>query len=102
MASRFKFQEVPGHFVDYGELAQNSADGKVTTQPNFGLQDESSYSGESITDGTPWENFTAYVTKLNNESPENITYKVLFLSRHGMGYHNVFEAKVGTKAWDVS
>jgi hypothetical protein len=26
---------------------------------------------------------------------------VLFLGRHGEGYHNVAEAKYGTAAWDV-
>jgi broad specificity phosphatase PhoE len=30
-----------------------------------------------------------------------VAFKVLFLGRHGEGWHNVAEAKYGTEAWDV-
>ena len=29
-------------------------------------------------------------------------YKLLYMGRHGEGYHNVAEAFYGTPAWDVS
>jgi hypothetical protein len=41
------------------------------------------------------------VTGLEAAKKEGESYKVLFLGRHGQGWHNVAEAKYGTKAWDV-
>lgn len=38
---------------------------------------------------------------MNENSEENIQFKVLFLGRHGQGWHNVAESKYGTAAWDV-
>jgi hypothetical protein len=49
-----------------------------------------------------WRRFERYVRYLNQNSEEGVQYKVLFLGRHGQGWHNVAEAKYGTKAWDVS
>lgn len=37
---------------------------------------------------------------MNSTCSESISYKVLFLGRHGEGSHNVAEFKYGTKAWD--
>jgi hypothetical protein len=38
---------------------------------------------------------------LNNCSRTNIRYKLLYVGRHGEGYHNVAEDFYGTPAWDV-
>jgi len=38
---------------------------------------------------------------MNRESGDDVAYKVLFLGRHGQGYHNVAEEFYGTEAWDV-
>lgn len=37
---------------------------------------------------------------LASSAPQGTSYKVLFLGRHGQGWHNVAEAKYGTAAWD--
>lgn len=95
-----------------------------TTVPGFFLQDDAStpssgfdYATVSLglinqtypTDPTPsnhrqrktqWERFTAYVEHLNSQSPDEIAYKVLFLGRHGEGYHNAAETYYGTPAWN--
>lgn len=42
------------------------------------------------------------MTQLNDQSEANVQHKVLFLGRHGEGWHNVAEKKYGTKEWDVS
>jgi broad specificity phosphatase PhoE len=42
------------------------------------------------------------VRGLNEAAGDGAAYKVLFLGRHGQGWHNVAESKYGTKAWDVS
>jgi broad specificity phosphatase PhoE len=33
-------------------------------------------------------------------APHDVTYKLLYLGRHGEGEHNVAEAKYGTEKWD--
>lgn len=40
------------------------------------------------------------MTGLANNSSSNTQYKVIYLGRHGEGFHNVGEAKYGTKAWE--
>lgn len=52
---------------------------------------------------TTWERFAHHVRTLNAQSADpNVRYKVLFLGRHGEGYHNVAEREYGTEEWDVS
>jgi broad specificity phosphatase PhoE len=49
---------------------------------------------------TQWQRFEHYVRWLNSNSQDGETYKVLYLARHGEGWHNIQEAKVGTRLWD--
>jgi hypothetical protein len=79
---------------------------------NFGLIDrdyeglslEAESDSEKDTDEAKkqWRRFEKYVRQLNRKSEDNVQYKVIFLGRHGEGWHNVAEAKYGTQAWDVS
>ncbi|SCZ90286.1 BZ3500_MvSof-1268-A1-R1_Chr1-3g01894 [Microbotryum saponariae] len=48
-----------------------------------------------------WHTFHAQIDKLNREADKQTTYKVVYLARHGQGYHNVAESKYGTAAWDA-
>ena len=68
---------------------------------DFGLI-RRSYPNESPSDlnKTQWSRFTAHLNRMNTEAPPNTEYKLLFLSRHGQGYHNVAETKYGRKAWN--
>lgn len=44
----------------------------------------------------------AYKLKiLNEEAAEGETFKLLYLGRHGQGYHNVASTYYGTDAWQV-
>ncbi|GAB1199508.1 hypothetical protein APSETT444_008858 [Aspergillus pseudonomiae] len=102
--SHYKFKLMPEFFVNYHEIARQSPDSKVTTQPSLGLIDQP-YSAPSNTQPDaepkkPWERFTAHINQLNAESPDSVTYKIIYLTRHGLGIHNVFEAKVGREAWN--
>ncbi|KAG6335892.1 hypothetical protein ID866_3201, partial [Astraeus odoratus] len=56
--------------------------------PRFGLIDDSL---------ERWSKFKASIQQLNVDAPSDVQYKVFFLARHGEGYHNVAEAKYGTK-----
>jgi len=51
---------------------------------------------------TQWQRFEHYVETLNERGGKHTQYKVLFLARHGEGYHNVAESYYGTPAWNVS
>ncbi|KDE09689.1 hypothetical protein MVLG_00093 [Microbotryum lychnidis-dioicae p1A1 Lamole] len=48
-----------------------------------------------------WHIFHAQIDKLNREADKQTTYKVVYLARHGQGYHNLAESKYGTAAWDA-
>ncbi|GME77053.1 unnamed protein product [Ambrosiozyma monospora] len=57
-------------------------------EENFGLAKSS------------WETLIKDLHKLNEQSPDNEVYKLLFCARHGQGNHNVAVAHFGLKAWD--
>ncbi|KAK4055276.1 putative phosphoglycerate mutase pmu1 [Microbotryomycetes sp. JL201] len=48
-----------------------------------------------------WRKFARHVERLNDEADDHTTYKVLYVARHGQGYHNVAEIKYGTPAWNA-
>lgn len=50
---------------------------------------------------TQWQRFYHQVQKLNEDSSQDVEYKVLFLGRHGEGWHNAAETYYGTPAWNV-
>ncbi|KAF2861274.1 phosphoglycerate mutase family protein [Piedraia hortae CBS 480.64] len=68
---------------------------------NFGLI-ERSYpeTRHSDTRVTQWQRFYDYLEHLIASSPSNVTYKLIYMGRHGEGEHNVAEALYGTNAWD--
>lgn len=71
---------------------------------NFGLIQQSYPSDdtlESANEKTQWQRFEHYIRELNKNAEEGVEYKVLYLGRHGQGYHNVAESRYGTKLWDV-
>jgi broad specificity phosphatase PhoE len=47
-----------------------------------------------------WARFTHYLSTLNAATPEFTSYRLLFLGRHGQGFHNVAESFYGTELWD--
>ncbi|QDS70837.1 hypothetical protein FKW77_005130 [Venturia effusa] len=49
---------------------------------------------------TQWQRFMYYLDYLIENSARNEQYKLLYMGRHGEGYHNVAEAFYGTPAWD--
>ncbi|KAH8150449.1 uncharacterized protein LAJ45_05662 [Morchella importuna] len=58
---------------------------------SFGLQ----YSGPRR-----WERFVEHISFLNENAPVDVSYKVLYLARHGQGHHNVAEHHFGNEAWE--
>jgi len=106
---RFRFQALPDFFFDYVGAAQHDSAFRATTLPALGLVDQhygSSNRHDSKTLHTetqkPWQRLKAYIEHLNEQGSGFTTYKILYITRHGLGYHNVYEAKVGRDAWNVS
>lgn len=58
------------------------------------------YEADSGPPISQWTRLAQHINRLTSTAPPSISYKVLFLGRHGEGYHNLGEAKYGTKAWD--
>ena len=62
------------------------------TTTNFGLINRT-YSATTShpNDMTQWQKFAREVEALNGCAPSNTIYRVLFMGRHGEGYHNAAE-----------
>ncbi|MCJ1356368.1 MAG: hypothetical protein MMC33_006363 [Icmadophila ericetorum] len=87
------YTTVPGYFLqDDSDTVAETFD---FTQYSFGLKNRS-VQGEK----TQWQNFGDEVQQLNEKSASDVQYKVLFLGRHGQGWHNVAEHMYGTESWD--
>ena len=91
-----------------GNGTQSGTPVLATTMPGLGLinrpfdTDDLPESRENLEETLrPWERFKLYVDHLNRRDAKTATYKVLYVTRHGKGYHNEFESKVGRYAWNV-
>lgn len=51
-------------------------------------------------DSTHWQRFAHHLVQINAAAPARTSYRLLFLGRHGQGYHNVAEDYYGTEAWN--
>ncbi|PWY96516.1 phosphoglycerate mutase family protein [Aspergillus sclerotioniger CBS 115572] len=100
--SHWRFSTVPGFF--YQSEPSTNASTFDYASSNFGLIPRSYPTDTTTTPETktksPWERFAHHIRSLNDTSDENTCYKVLFLGRHGEGYHNVAEREYGTVEWD--
>ncbi|KAI9574378.1 histidine phosphatase superfamily [Boletus coccyginus] len=84
-----RYTAVPGFFVQDDHDTNKSTTGEAIL-PRFGLIDERT---------DRWTTFVAEIERLNATAEPGVQFKVFFLGRHGEGYHNVGEAKHGTKRW---
>ncbi|KAJ4358477.1 putative phosphoglycerate mutase pmu1 [Didymosphaeria variabile] len=72
------------------------------TAQNFGLI-ERKYPSDGTYWGrkpTSWQRLNHYIDTLNRKARYNERYTLLFLGRHGEGYHNAAETYFGTPAWN--
>ncbi|KAI4844605.1 phosphoglycerate mutase family protein [Aureobasidium sp. EXF-8845] len=84
-------------------LADTDADTFDYAKENFGLIQQSypsDASFEDVDEATPWQRLEHYIRELNKNAENGVEYKVLYLGRHGQGYHNAAETRYGTKLWD--
>ncbi|KFY16287.1 hypothetical protein V492_01463 [Pseudogymnoascus sp. VKM F-4246] len=99
--SYLKYSTVPGYFLQ--DIESTPTDGFDYTATNFGLINQS-YDSDATFDAagtkTQWERFENEVEVLNAGCGADERYAVLYLGRHGEGYHNVAESSYGTPAWN--
>lgn len=99
--SYINYTTVTGYFLQDEPSTNASTFNFMTT--NFGLinrtypADSTLHSHHNL---TQWQRFTHQVTQLNREAPRGTEYKLLYMGRHGDGYHNDAQAYYGTPAWN--
>lgn len=99
----FNFSTPTSYFLPSLESTNPAAFDPTTS--NFGLiprsydsdESERKHEEEGLTD---WQRFNRHLSILNTQAPDGTFYYVLFLARHGQGYHNLAEAFYGTLPWD--
>lgn len=100
----------PLSYINYttetGYFRQDEASTNATTfnfmTTNFGLINRTYPSDTSLHQRnlTQWQRFKHQVVQLNRQAPLGVQYKVLYMGRHGDGYHNDAQAFYGTPAWN--
>ncbi|KAK2594522.1 hypothetical protein QQS21_007741 [Conoideocrella luteorostrata] len=99
--NRWVFRAVPGFFESHTEIAERCPGGRFITQTSLALLSRDYPSdSESSEHKTDWQRFAGHVRALNRDASPSVSYKILYLTRHGFGYHNQKHAEVGTEAWD--
>lgn len=102
---------MPPFYLKYTTIAGFFLQDDPSTDPkdfdyitsNLGLIDRAYPTDPSFDpDGTKtqWQRFAHYVQTLSRDSPKGTSVKLLYLARHGQGYHNVAESFYGTHDWD--
>lgn len=69
---------------------------------NFGLIDrvyDTDHEFDPERKKTQWQRFARFVE--HTRENKGADYRVLYLGRHGQGFHNVAETYYGTAEWDV-
>ncbi|KAH6907483.1 phosphoglycerate mutase [Coprinopsis sp. MPI-PUGE-AT-0042] len=84
----YNFEILP-HF--FGHDLDGAGEPLEAVPERFGLLDESE---------DRWIALRSKLAELNTEAGGSAAYKLVFLIRHGRGFHNVAEAKYGTKQWN--
>ncbi|KAM3540267.1 hypothetical protein ARSEF1564_006832 [Beauveria bassiana] len=90
---KWTFSAPEGYFDDCVPLAAQLPESRLTTRPLFALTLRAYPSDAANSDKPPWARFVNHVQALNRESPDNVSYKIMFLTRHGQGFHNAMKDK---------
>lgn len=98
MRRREQIKKLPTKSLADPEISQ------ATT--NFGLIDREYPTDKHFDpkgEKSQWQRFEAWLSYLNSgcHKDGSVTYKILFMGRHGEGWHNAAESFYGTPAWNV-
>ena len=95
------YSVVPGLFLQDHNATNPSGFDFIAT--NFGLINRTYPSDSSCPDrgrSTQWQRLAHYIETLNKKGSKNERYSLLFMGRHGEGFHNAAESFFGTPAWN--
>ncbi|KGM91806.1 uncharacterized protein PADG_12122 [Paracoccidioides brasiliensis Pb18] len=98
----FEYSTVPGYFLQ-DDPDTDPADFDYATSA-FGLKTQpydTDASFDPHRNKTQWERFAYKLHSLNVHADPDTEFKLLYLGRHGEGFHNVAERLYGTEAWDL-
>ncbi|PNS19160.1 hypothetical protein CAC42_1896 [Sphaceloma murrayae] len=96
LSSRFQHDTVSGYFLQ-DDPATDAASFDYTKDLGLIVGSSGPTQGNAL---MPWSRFSQALHHLNQDAASNTVYRLLFLGRHGQGWHNVAEARYGTEAWD--
>ena len=98
--THINYTTVTGYFLQ--DEASTNATTFNFTATNLGLINRPYSSDGNLhhRDLTQWQRFERHVAELNRAASHDTQYKVLFLGRHGNGYHNAAESYYGSPAWN--
>jgi hypothetical protein len=99
--THINYTVVPGIFLQ--DEPSTDASTFNFTASNFGLINRTYPSDYTYFDHarkTQWQRLSNYISSLNHQAHRNERYSLLFLGRHGEGYHNAAETYYGTPAWN--
>lgn len=100
--SWYRMQALPDYFLQSDPTTNASKFSFLTS--NFGLISRTYSSDPSYPSDDPkptqWQRFYHHLATLNANAPEETSYRLLFIGRHGQGYHNIAETYYSTIAWD--
>ncbi len=96
--THINYTTVKGYFLQDEHSTNVSSFNFITS--NFGLINQTYNGSAASPDETQWQYFAKQVKQLNKKASPNVHYKVLFMGRHGEGYHNAAETYYGTPAWN--
>ncbi len=96
----YKYTTVAGYFLpDEPSTNPETFDYNTT---NLGLMDRLYGTDLFVRHDNPsqWQRFAHKLQALNQEAPDGTRYILVYMARHGEGWHNKAESKYGTKDWD--
>ncbi|KIX02793.1 uncharacterized protein Z518_08735 [Rhinocladiella mackenziei CBS 650.93] len=98
-ASYIEYSTVTGYFLQDDDSTNATTFDYTAT--NFGLINQS-YPTDPANAAflTQWQRFSLVISSLQAHAPKNVDYKLLFMGRHGEGFHNAAESYFGTPAWN--
>lgn len=99
-SSHLNYTTVTGYFLQDDPSTNASVFDFTTT--NFGLLNRT-YAVKDAQHGrsqTQWQRFAAQLSTLQRNASRDVQYKLLFMGRHGEGFHNAAESYYGTPAWN--
>ncbi|KAK8118330.1 uncharacterized protein PG998_002956 [Apiospora kogelbergensis] len=100
MGSNYRFSIVPHIFHNYTSGAEDSpiSTPTIATRNQLGIIQGCEYDTEpSTVSQSQWQRLEKHVAHLNKHNGSHVSYKVIYVARHGRSVHNVVMDAVGSE-----